>query len=71
MVSRKSPLTMSAAPAMASASSATHNTGANPKPMMAAPHTAAAMAMARPWRCTCLIQPLVDEVSSAPADGAA
>jgi len=50
MVMRKTPLTMSAAPAAASQKTASHRFPVNPKKIIATPHNPAAIVMASPWR---------------------
>ena len=71
IASRKTPLHSSAPPATARKTSATQTDGASPTIPMESPQQAAAIAMARPWRRTRGIQPLVAETTSAPAEGAA
>ena len=71
IASRKTPLHSSAPPAAARNTRATQTDGARPTIAIASPQAAAAIAMARPWRRTRGIQPLVADTRSAPADGAA
>ena len=71
IVIRNSPLTMSAAPAAASAATAHHRLVARPSSAMAVPHAATASTMARPCLLTRAVQPLVMLTSSPPAAGAA
>ena len=67
-VSRKMPLTMSAAPASTRQASATGRSGARPNAAIAVPQAAAASAMPRPCRRTRVAQPLSAEAANAPAD---
>ncbi len=68
---RKMPLMASAAPANASATSASHNESANPNRAMNAPQPAAANTIARPLWCTRTLHPLVSMATIAPTAGAA
>ena len=68
---RKAALTLSAAPAKASSTSASGSAVAKPNARIARPQSAAAIATARPWRRTWLTQPESSVAASAPAYGAA
>ncbi len=70
-VERKMPLIMSAAPARARKTSATHRFVTSPKTAIASPQEPAAQMIASPCRWTRAAQPLVSEATSAPTDGAA
>ena len=68
---RNTPLIMSAAPAMARNSTASHRLGANPNPMIASPQMTAATATPMPCRWMRFVQPLVAENMNDPRAGAA
>ena len=65
-VERKIPLIMSAAPARVSRTSTHTMLGATPAAATAAPHAIAATITARPWWCTCRVQPEVSVASRLP-----
>src|SRR5260370_41852449 len=71
IVIRNRPLTASEPPAAASASTASGRSGANPNAAIAAPQPQTAIAIARPWRCPCLVQLLVRPTALEPNPGAA
>ncbi len=57
MAPRNTTVKVSAAPATASRLSVSHKLEATANPAKAAPHTAVAASIARPWRETCLMGP--------------
>ncbi len=66
MAVRNTADTMSASPARARQSTASHSTSARPNRVMAAPHTTMAASTATPCRCTRPSQPENSAPSSAP-----
>ncbi len=71
MALRKTPLTMSQAPARTKQASTSHTFPATPAAAIARPHPAAASTTIRPCRCTRDVHPLLTLTSSEPAGIAA